>query len=198
MELRVCHGEGSARRCPLVEDWLVDIKRRRPPARVNWVFAGSRTFEGGRFGADAEGTVVCFVDFDTALIAVGALHSSSNELLWLAANTEAIPSVGTACTLVIRSAAGRLIELDVAAGGVLQVKGRPVSAPDLLQAIRRETRDITGITFLLHADSGVSAEKVQSAVDSFVGAGIDRACIRVEQAVQEPKKSVPSEDKNDG
>jgi hypothetical protein len=198
LELRVCHGEDSARQCPLVEDWLMDINRRRPPARVNWVFAGSRTLESRRFGADAEGTVVCVVDFDTALMAIGALHSADNELLWLVANTEAIPPVGTPCTLVIRSAAGRLIEVDVAADGGLRIKGRAVSPPSLVQAIRRETRDITGITFLLHADSGASAEKVQSAVDSLTGAGIDRGAIRDEQVVDEPGKVAPRNDESDG
>ncbi len=87
-----------------VERWLLDVRRGRPPEKLDWVFAGSRTFDNGRFGADGDGTVICVVDFDTALIALGSLHTADNERLWLTANTEAIPPTGTACTLLIRSA----------------------------------------------------------------------------------------------
>jgi hypothetical protein len=32
------------------------------------------------------------------------MHSSSDDKLWLAANTEAIPPIGTPVTLILRSA----------------------------------------------------------------------------------------------
>lgn len=60
--------------------------------------------EEGRFGADVEGTVVCVVDFDTALIGVGGLHSADDEQLWLRANPKTIPPRGTKCRLIIAAA----------------------------------------------------------------------------------------------
>ncbi len=198
LELRVCYGEGSARRCVFVERWLVDIEHRRPPGKINWVFAGSRTFEGGRFGADVDGTVVCVVDFDTALIAVGALHSADNELLWLTVNTEAIPPVGTPCTLLIRSAGSRTIVVDLGVDGVLRCEGKPILDADFVRTAQREGREITDITVLLRAGSIVSAERVQSTVDSLVRTGINRASIRVEREIREPQKAAPAEKKDDG
>ena len=104
LQLRVRHSDNGTERTIPVERWLVDVKRGHPPELLRWVFAGSRTLKSGRFGADVDGTVVCVVDFETALIAPGARHSADNEALWLAANTKAIPPTGTTCTLRIRSA----------------------------------------------------------------------------------------------
>ena len=57
------------------EKWLLDVKTKQSPESLNWVFAGSKTLEDGRFLADLDGTVVCVVDFDSALVAVGETHS---------------------------------------------------------------------------------------------------------------------------
>ena len=105
LELEVCCREGEQNSFAPVERWLLDVRRGRPPERLDWVFAGSRTFDNGRFGADVDGTVICVVDFDTALIGLGSFHTADNERLWLAANTEAIPPAGSSCTLLIHSAA---------------------------------------------------------------------------------------------
>ncbi len=107
LELEVCCRDGEQDSFAPVERWLLDVRRGRPPERLDWVFAGSRTFDNGRFGADVDGTVICVVDFDTALIGLGSLHTADNEGLWLAANTEAIPPAGSSCTLLIRSASGK-------------------------------------------------------------------------------------------
>lgn len=87
-----------------VEDWLLDTGTGKRPDSLKWVFAGARTLEDGRFAADDEGTIVCVVDFDTALIAVGSVHSADNDQLWLGANTAEIPPIGTRCTLLIKKA----------------------------------------------------------------------------------------------
>ncbi len=89
--------DGTLRR---PEEFLRQTAGRKRPAALKWVFAGSRTLPDGRFTADDEGTIACVVDFDSALIAVDASHSSDNEVLWLEANPESLPKRGTACTLV--------------------------------------------------------------------------------------------------
>ncbi|UCC31049.1 MAG: hypothetical protein JSU86_01990 [Phycisphaerales bacterium] len=191
VEIKVRYREGENVRTVPVRKWLMDVQRRRPPERISWVFSGSQTFENGRFGADVDGTVVCVVDFDTALITVGALHSADNELLWLEANTEAIPPVGTPCTLLIRSAAERTIEVKVAADGTLRRRDVPVSIPDLARAVRREKRDAAAITVLLQVVPGVPTAKIRPVVDSLVRAGIDRAWIKIEQETRQPRSAKP-------
>lgn len=83
------------------EEFLRLTSDREPPPPIRWVFAGSRFLADGRFAADDDGSIACVVDFDSALISVDASHSSDNEVLWLEANTEAIPPRGTACTVLI-------------------------------------------------------------------------------------------------
>lgn len=86
-----------------IEKWLLSADQKTPPPPIHWVFTGSQTVPENRFGADVEGTIVCLVDFETALISVAALHSADDEQLWLRANPETIPERGTSCRLVIES-----------------------------------------------------------------------------------------------
>ena len=86
-----------------IERWL-QTSDGDPVDDIHWVFAGSRILDDNRLGAEADGTIICVVDFDTALIAVGQLHSASNDALWLMANPKTIPPVGTPCSLIIRLA----------------------------------------------------------------------------------------------
>ena len=84
--------------------WMINLDTNQPMAETHWLFAGSRRLEDGRFFANHEGTVVTVVDFDSALLALPGSHSSSDDQLWLGANTEAIPPVGTKVTLILRPA----------------------------------------------------------------------------------------------
>ena len=106
LRLRVRYRRESKVHTVPVNQWLSLNDTGSAPDRVPWVFAGSRTGEDGRFGADRDGTVIAVVDFETALISVGAVHSADNESLWLSARTAAIPPLGTACTLLIAARGG--------------------------------------------------------------------------------------------
>lgn len=89
--------------------WMLDLARQATMRPTHWIFTGSRKDERGRFAANVEGTVVTVVNFDTALLSLPESHSDSDDSLWLAARTEAIPPVGTSVTLILRPAdAGRL------------------------------------------------------------------------------------------
>lgn len=87
-------------------DWLLDIAASHPPTDLRWVFAGSGRDAGGRYLANLEGTTITVVDFESAVVAPAASHSSANESLWLQAQREAIPPVGTAVTVLLRPACG--------------------------------------------------------------------------------------------
>ena len=85
-------------------DWMTNVTRNKPMERIPWLFTGSYRLKDGTFAANIEGTVVTVVDFDSSVVALPDLHTSSNAELWLEANAEAIPPVGTQVTLILRPA----------------------------------------------------------------------------------------------
>lgn len=85
-------------------DWMIDVAARRPMVPRVWVFSGSERDQANRFTADEEGTLVTVVDFPSSLLSLATSHSSSDTDLWLRANTEAIPPLGTTVTLIFQPA----------------------------------------------------------------------------------------------
>lgn len=104
LDITVRCREDSKEVSHILQRWLMTADEKPVEDELSWVFSGSRKMEEGRFGADVEGTVVCVVDFDTALISVGGLHSADDEQLWLRANPKTIPPRGTKCRLIIAAA----------------------------------------------------------------------------------------------
>ncbi|RME40532.1 MAG: hypothetical protein D6788_03095, partial [Planctomycetota bacterium] len=159
--------------------FLRRVDTGQPPESVPWVFAGSRLFEDRRFGADLDGTVICVVDFDTALIAVGALHTADNAALWLEANTEEIPPLGTKATILIDAATASL-DVRVDAEGHLW-KGRDRLRPgDLLRWGGRQEADGRGWRIVLRPSPDVSEQTVRRVRERLRKAGIaaDRLLVR--------------------
>lgn len=87
-------------------EWMLDAAKKTPMNRTHWLFTGSRREEDGSFAANIEGTLVTVVDFPSSLLGLPASHSDSDSQLWLLANTEAIPPVGTKVKLILRSMVG--------------------------------------------------------------------------------------------
>lgn len=85
-------------------DWMIDVAAGRPMAPRAWVFSGSERDKANRLAADEEGTLVTVVDFPSSLLSLATSHSSSDTDLWLKANTDAIPPLGTAVTLILQPA----------------------------------------------------------------------------------------------
>jgi hypothetical protein len=151
-----------------LEHWLTDARTGGRPDDVPWVFAGSKSMANGRFGADVDGTVVALVDFETAIIAVGALHTADNERLWLAAYTEAIPPMGTPCTLLIRRGddGARELRIDLFKDGTWSAEGRFLTTGELAkraESLRLDGRDplfvvqLTGTTEKQVVESALAA-----------------------------------------
>jgi hypothetical protein len=86
-------------------DWMWDVAADRPMGYTPWLFTGSQRMEDGAFYADYEGTIVTVVDFPSSLLSLPVSHSSSDDALWLRANTAAIPPIGTKVTMILRPAA---------------------------------------------------------------------------------------------
>jgi hypothetical protein len=85
-------------------DWMLDAGTKKPMARTHWLFTGSRRDDDGRFAANIEGTLVTVVDFPSSLLGLPASHSESDSQLWLVANTDAIPPIGTRVVMILRPA----------------------------------------------------------------------------------------------
>ncbi len=169
---------GVVRTVPM-EQWLSLSERNRPPGALHWVFAGSRRLPDGRFGADTEGTLIGVVDFETALVAVGALHTSSDEQLWLTANTDVIPPIGTSCTLLIARAGPRPVVIEMEVDGTLREDGKTVSVSSVVQETVRKGCDGVSGGVVLQAGKGVSDDALDKAVKALVDKGLDRETIRV-------------------
>ncbi len=161
-----------------VDRWLLNASTGEPVENLVWVFSGSRVFGDGRLGADSEGTVLCVVDFDTALMAVGAAHSADNEALWVVANPDLIPPMKTRCTLLIGAAAST-VTIAIDSSGRLLFEGSPTSVKrvgELLDA----SKDSTGRLEVV-ADRGLSEEGLAEAVLRLVRSGIKREAITIER-----------------
>lgn len=140
-----------------VWDWMMDARTERVLPRREWVFCGSRVFEGGTFGADSDGTVICVVDFDTALIGLAECHSADNALLWLAANTKRIPPPGTHCTLLIRAAGPGAVVIECADRGRFRIEGQWMDRKELLEALAKRRKREPELTVTIRELPGAPA-----------------------------------------
>ena len=128
-------------------------------ADIPWVFAGSIPLEDGSIAADYEGTVVALVDFDSALIAPTELHSDRNEELWLAPNTERIPSINTSCRVIIRPGPYRIT---ITGSGRFLLGGRGMTLSRLAGRVRQVIRERPDARFevLVQAGCGPNPEEL--------------------------------------
>lgn len=182
--LRISARCGKEREFASIRTWVVDPKTKTSPREIPWVFAGSSTLPDGRFLADLDGTVICLVDFESALITVGALHSADNTSLWLEANTNAIPPIGTSCTIRIESQTPRIIAV-LGANGELTRKKRPVTAA-IIAAELKTHRDRPAIVAIL-CDPGVSKSQSEAVRAELVAAGVSPARLSIRRATTPAK-----------
>ena len=159
--------------------WLLDTGTRKPPATVPWVFAGSRFVDRGGLAAEVEGTLVCVVDFSSALIAMGSTHSADNASLWLEANTKVIPPVGTPCTLLVRAKVDGRMEVVIDAGGVMRVDGAAVAVKELAARLKASKTDRGRVGLVVRAGASESSDVVDWVIASLAVAGVDAAAIEV-------------------
>ncbi len=158
LDLHVEYRDGGKMRTVKPSEWTIEKKTGKPPEKLEWVFAGSVVREKGHFGADSDGTVVCVVDFDSALIALSTRHSADDAELWLAANPETIPPLGTACTLIIRSAYHPKLEIDISDDGRLRFAGEEISVEQIGRMLTENRDDRTPHLFVSQGYKSLNAE----------------------------------------
>ncbi|GJM24894.1 MAG: hypothetical protein DHS20C16_13090 [Phycisphaerae bacterium] len=101
LDIEIAYEVDGKKTSKKAHEWMVDSKNKKPIGPLNWVFCGSRK-DGEKFAADADGTIACVVDFSTSLIGLAESHSASDSELWVLADKNRVPKVGTMCTVVIR------------------------------------------------------------------------------------------------
>lgn len=160
--------------------WLIDSNSHKPPTSLEWVFAGARTLPSGRFTADIEGTIICVVDFDSALIALNTLHSADNDMLWLQANTEAIPAIDTPCKLIItaKNEKSNTIDIVIAMNGELHIDGLKSTIIEIVARYRRLKAAEGQAMLSIRAMPGVTKNTMTRMIESFVKSGVDRKVIQ--------------------
>jgi len=142
VEIEVRYEADDTQHSVPIETWMRHARSGRPLDRQPWVFAGSISQGNGNLAADEEGTIIAVVDFESALIALPRLHTSSNEELWLEPNTPAIPEVGTRCTVVFRPGP---LQLRLDERGRLYLGRKPVTFGEAARRLRGFVEENPGI-----------------------------------------------------
>jgi len=188
LSLRIEYDTSVGRCAVPCQWWFVDLKGQQFTGKmpvlqpINWVFAGSHTYEGKRFGADMEGTIACVVDFDSALIAVGARHSADNDQLWLGARPSAIPPIGTACKLLISAATKTNVEVNINPMGKLRYADKTIEIDDAVKLVQPTVPSRSGMRIMeIHPDAKTSKETIRACLKKLTSAGILAAMIQVDK-----------------
>ncbi len=192
LDINVRFADATGERTIPIRRWLVDVSTDKPPEGIAWVFAGSRTDENGRFSADMDGTILCVVDFDSALIALAALHTADNAQLWLRANTPEIPPIGTKCTLLIRSKTTDPIEVTVAMDGKILRANQEITVDEIARSALANPPKTGEPVVLIRGASGVPHARIVAVVEAITKAGVKRSLIRVQsngKRAKSPKES---------
>lgn len=162
------------------KQWLLDTNKKKEPPSLKWVFAGSKTLPSGRFMADIEGTIISVVDFESAVISLDALHSADNEMLWLRANTQAIPPINTPCTILFSTKKDTSHQLDVVihANGHLQINGNRSSVVEVVAQFRRLKAAHQNATLRMIATPDTQEPLFTNKMAELIKSGIDGKDIR--------------------
>ena len=136
ISLRWRDAGGTMREAPAA-CWLAARGNQAPPCE--WVFVGSQILPQGAYQADLEGEIISVSNFPSSVIDVPFESTTANARLEYAANTDAIPAVGTKVDVVIEAVAGAAQSpyaramVQIGPRGDLLADGQPVEAAALSQ-----------------------------------------------------------------
>ncbi|MCP4250308.1 MAG: hypothetical protein GY778_24965 [bacterium] len=169
-----------------VWDWLINAETKKPPSPRPWIFCGSRQFPGGAFGADVDGTVVCVVDFDTALISLPESHSADNALLWVTANTERIPPMGTECTLLFRAAENGPVIVECGPADRYRFEGQWLDQAGLLKAMTERHHGVEDLDVLIRESPDAPAGSGKPILEAIRKLGVGKVRLQPKPATTAP------------
>jgi len=207
VELRVRYSDERGTHIVASQQWVSDAKGQDParPIVLDWIFTGSTNLphtspnarvrwgeeSTTRFSADADGTIACLVDFESALIALAARHSADNEQLWLIANTAQIPPRGTKCVLLIRSNTRPAMEVDMLDDHTVRVGERSLSPEQLADLLAPPSDDPRPAHLVIHPGPNVSDEAVKAFTERVTKSGFEGA---IETKRRPPEKQAAPPD----
>lgn len=85
--------------------WMRDVRSKKEPTQMTWVFTGSRMMEENHYAADASGGIIGVINNELSVLDVPALKSGSMEAREYERNADLIPPTGTPVTMVLAPAA---------------------------------------------------------------------------------------------
>ncbi len=138
LRLRVRYQRDGRLHTDELHKWMWNIMTDEPAPPTQWVYSGSLQDDKGRLAADFEGTVVCVVDFQAALISLPQSYSDRNEDLWLRPHAERIPPLGSPCVLLIQALPESLRIIRIGRYGQLTLDGRSVGRVALAAELARD------------------------------------------------------------
>ncbi len=190
LRIEVRWRQDGAVRTADIGTWMRDIADDKPVPPGVWRFAGSAREGNGAFVADADGTVICVVDFSSALIALPEMKSADNAALWVRAHTPAIPPVGTPVELWLWPVEPVVMEVVVDADGRVIYNDQATSMKRLIERLRsfQEDHAFTRVAIRAHAAAPSHLlERVRDAVERAAKKGTE-----VRMVVSEPKVDRPT------
>ena len=169
-----------------IHRWMWNIMADEPAPPTQWVFSGSLRDDQGRMAVDFEGTVVCVVDFQAALISLPQSYSDSNEDLWLRPHAERIPPLGSPCVLLIQAVPESLRIISIGRYGSLTLDGRPVGRVRLAAELARDLGTYPELTIEVVADPAALQADVEAVLEIARRAGVPAERCTVTREDQKP------------
>jgi hypothetical protein len=198
LAIEIVSQESAGKRVSAAHEWMMQKSSQQTMPAPRWVFCGSRVDETGRFAADSDGTIVCVVDFDSAVVGVAGNYTADNDALWLAADPHMIPELGTTCTVILRPLDEAPMELTFTSEGLFEWNDRVLGALELDEIIRERTRHNPDQTLVLtEAPGDHDPHFARFAALAIVGSGIKRENLKLnllprpEQAAQPTPAEAP-------
>ena len=169
--------DGGAERTAEAGTWIKHVgKKAALPSK--WVFIGSRILPNNRYWADVDGDIISLSNFESAVIDVPFESSKDNTALEFAANTDAIPAVGTPVELVITPLPGAekspyaqaMLEID--ALGRMALTGRAATADEVTAWAGKYISQHARGLVLIRADARALVDDVQKAISALRLGGV--------------------------
>ncbi len=169
-----------------IHRWMWNIRTDEPAPPTQWVFSGSLRDDPGRLAADFEGTVVCVVDFQAALISLPQSYSDRNEDLWLRPHAERIPPLGSPCVLLIQAVPDSLRIIRIGRYGGLTLDGQSVGRVELAAELARGLSTHPDLTIEVVADPAALQADVEAILNIAGRAGVPAERCTATREDQEP------------
>lgn len=183
IDVLVQYRDGKKDRVVPAVEWMLDAATRKPMPPTHWLFCGSERAESGEFMANMEGTLVTVVDFTTSVLGLPQQHSDSDSELWLMANDQAIPPIGTRVTLILRPMS-TFLRVRMIGESEIELDGKRMSGKDLSAAVQRRTagwvdRANVNIEQSGSEDAGASSQSTIRVIQALRELGFDPRRIAV-------------------